>query len=48
MFPTRVSEVIDILFASLTIAELFFVYKCIQLFSLLARALWQNYVPRSP
>ena len=43
-----VSEVIDIIFATLTIAEIFFLYKCIQLFFLSARALWQNYVPGNP
>ena len=47
-FPMSISEVIEILFASLTIAEIFFLYKCIQLSFLLARALWQKYVPGSP
>ena len=48
MPPISVSGVIEILFASLTLAEIYFLYKCIQLFFFLARALWQNYVPGSP
>ena len=47
-FPMSIPEVIEILFPSLTIAEIFFLYKCIQLSYLLALALWQNYVPGSP
>ena len=43
-----VSEIINIFFATLTVAEIYFLFKCIQLSFLLARALWQNYAQGNP
>ena len=48
MLPISGSKVVDLFLATLTIAEIYFLFKCVQLLSLLARALWQNYVPDSP
>ena len=48
MLPINVGGNFEIIFASLSIAEIFFLYKCIQLSFLLARALWQDYVPGNP